>query len=127
MKGAIFHKINDTSLWTNYDHSWNLVKSNLSDCDRFKVMYDVPREILPKLNINTAKGTKITRPVYTEMEEDNLYTYINPYNTFIKFEELGPKNRTYSPYEIEVSITNDLDKDSHNCFEKGIDHIMQQF
>ena len=51
MKGALFHRINNSSLWENYAHGWNLVQSNLSDCDGFEVMNDVLAEILPKLNI----------------------------------------------------------------------------
>ena len=126
MKGAIFHKINDKSLWKNYDHGWNLVTSNLSDCDGFEVMYDVLSEILPTLNINTTKSTKIPRPVYTAMDDDNIYKYVNAYNAFLKFEELGPSKRRYTPYEVAVSIANDLENEPHNRFEKGIDHVRQQ-
>ena len=126
MKGAIFHKINDSHLWTNYDHGWNLVQSNLSDCDGFEVMNDVLAEILPKLNINTAKCTKIPCPHYADMEDDNIYSYILAYNSFLKFEELGPHKRTYSPYEIAVYISSDLEKDPNTRFEKGIDYVRQQ-
>ena len=89
-------------------------------------MYDVSSEILPTLNINTTKSTKIPRPVYTDMDNNNIYKYVNAYNAFLKFEELGPSKRRYSPYEVAVSIANDLENEPHNRFEKGIDHVRQQ-
>ena len=60
------------------------------------------------------------------MDEDNIYSYILAYNSFLKFEELGPNKRTYSPYEIAVYITSDLERDLTNRFEKGIDYVQQQ-
>ena len=50
MSGALFYKINDRTVWTGYDQGWNLVKSNILDCDGFEVLYDVLAEVLPKLN-----------------------------------------------------------------------------
>ena len=70
----------DSQLLMNYDHGLNLVKSDLSDCDRFEAVNDVLIEILPKLNINTAKCTKTTCPHYADMEDTNIYSYILAYN-----------------------------------------------
>ena len=126
MKGAIFHKINDKNLWDGYNHGWNLVQANLSNCDGFEVMNDILAEILPTLNMNTPKGTKIPLPHYANMPEDNIYTYILSYNAFLKFEELGPSKRTYSPYEVAVTILTDLENDIHNRFDKGIDYVRNQ-
>ena len=58
MKGAVFHKIHDSKLWEGYSHGWNLVTSNLSDCDGFEVMFDILSEILPALNIKLPKAQK---------------------------------------------------------------------
>ena len=63
MAGAIYHKMNDSSLWKGYAQGWNLITSNLHDCDGFEVLYDVLGEILPKLNINTAKAEFIQKPI----------------------------------------------------------------
>ena len=88
MKGAVFYKINDESLWKGYNQGWNLVKSNLLNCDGFEVLFDILSEVLPKLNINTPKRVKLLRPVYNTRKDDNIYTYINEYNSFLKFEFL---------------------------------------
>ena len=58
MKGAIFYKLNDAALWTGYAQGWNLVKSNLLDCDGFEVINDVLSEVLPKLNKNTPQESQ---------------------------------------------------------------------
>ena len=114
MKGTLFHKINDKKLFDGYNHGWNLVTSNLSDCDGFEVMLDLLSEILPRLNIKTTKSTKIARPQYIDIALDNIYHHINKYNAFLKFEALGSHKREYSPYEIAVYVANDLQSDPHN-------------
>ena len=126
MSGAIFYKINDAALWTGYDQGWNLVKSNILNCDGFEVLYDVLAEVLPKLNKNTPKSHKIQRPTYTDIDNDNIYSYINSYNAFLEFESLGSNSRTYTPYEIAVYVADDLEKDPHRRFEKGIQHVRQK-
>ena len=126
MKGAVFYKINDESLWKGYKQGWNLVKSNLLNCDGFEVLYDILSEVLPKLNINTPKRVKLPRPVYNTRTDDNVYTYINDYNSFLKFEFLENNKRTYSPFEIAVYVADDLEKDPHKRFDKGIDYIRSQ-
>ena len=85
MKCAIFYKINDNKLWTGYSQGWNLVKSNLINCDGFEVLNDVLSNVLLKLNVNTPKSHKILRPHYISQEDDNIYSYINEYNVFLKF------------------------------------------
>ena len=62
------------------------------------------------------------------MPEDNIYIYIyiHSYNAFLKFEELGTNQRTYSPYEVAVNIITDLENNIHNRFEKGIDYVRNQ-
>ena len=55
-----------------------------------------------------------------------MYSYINAYNTFLKFESLGANKRTYTPYEIAASIADDIERDPHKRFDKGIDHIRLQ-
>ena len=99
MAGAIYHKMNDSSLWKGYAQGWNLITSNLHDCDGFEVLYDVLGEILPKLNINTAKAGFIQKPIYTNLPHDSIYDYITAYKAFLKFENLGTNSRTYSDYE----------------------------
>ena len=126
MKGAIFYKINDPKLWTGYSQGWNLVKANLLHCDGFEVLLDVLSEVLPKLNVNNPKSHKITRPVYNSRDDDNLYSYINEYNTFTKFEGLENNSRSYTPYETAVYIADDIEHDPHKRFDKGIDHIRLQ-
>ena len=81
-------------------------------------MNNVLAEILSKLNITTAKCTKIPYQRYKYMEENNIYSYILAYNLFLKFEVLGPHKRTYSPYEIAVYISKDFEKDINNRFKK---------
>ena len=83
MKGAIFYKLNDAALWTGYAQGWNLVKSNLLDCDGFEVIYDVLSEVLPKLNEHTPKSHKIERPMYTSQDDDNIYSYVTAYNALL--------------------------------------------
>ena len=126
MSGAIFYKINDATLWTGYDQGWNLVKSNILDCDGYEVMYDVLAEVLPKLNKKTPKSHKIQRPVYADTTNDNVYSYINTYNTFLEFESLGSNSRKYTPYEVAVYVADDLEKDPYKRFDKGILHVRQQ-
>ena len=126
MKGVMYHKLNDVTLWNGYDQGWNLVESNLLDCDGFDVLYDILSEILPKLNINSARSTTIQWPVYTGMEDDNIYSYVNQYNTFLRFEKLCTNPRLYNPYEIAVNITTDLDSDSYHRFDKGVNHVRMQ-
>ena len=123
MKGTLYHKINDKSLWYGYDQGWNLVTSNLLECNGFEVMQDVLSDILPRLNVNSAKTNAIQRPTYENMEEDNIYTYLNMYNAFLMFEQLGTTSRTYTDYEQAVYITTDLDRDTHHRFDKGIAHV----
>ena len=126
MAGAIYHKINDQSLLKGYPLGWNLVTSNLHDCDGFEVMFDVLGEILPKLNINSAKSVFIKQPVYATMPHDDIYEYISAYKAFLKFENLGTNCRTYSAYEQVVYILGDLDRDPQQRFEKGIDYARTQ-
>ena len=126
MKGAIYYKINDATLWTGFDQGWNLVKSNLLDCDGFEVMFDILSEVLPKLNKNTPKSHKIKRPTYTECDNDNIYSYVNAYNAFLEFERLENNQRTYTEFEIAVYIADDLERDPHKRFDKGIDHVRLQ-
>ena len=113
-------------MWQGYDQGWNLVTSNLLGCDGFEVMQDVLSDILPKLNVNSAKTNAIQRPIYDNMEEDNIYTYLNMYNAFLMFEQLGTTSRTYTAYEQAVYITTDLDRDTHHRFDKGISHVRMQ-
>ena len=87
MSGAIFYKINDATLWTGYDQGWNLVKYNILDCDGFEVLYNVLSELLPKLNRNIPKSHKIIHPTYSDIENDNIYSYVNAYNAFLEFED----------------------------------------
>ena len=126
MKGAIYYKLNDATLWTGYDQGWNLVKSNLLDCDGFEVLYNVLSDVLPKLNKNTPKSHKIQRPVYNDMDNDNIYSYITAYNAFLGFEALGNHSRTYTPFKIAVYIADDLERDPHKQFEKGITYVRTQ-
>ena len=126
MKGALYYKLNDATLWTGYDQGWNLVKSNLLDCDGFEVLYDVLSEVLPKLNKNTPKSHKIQRPSYSDTENDNIYSYITAYSAFLQFEALGNHSRSYTPYEIAVYIADDLERDPHARFEKGITYVRLQ-
>ena len=126
MSGAIFYKINDESLWDGYNQGWNLIKSNILHCDGFEVLYDILAEVLPKLNKNTAKSHKIQKPSYTEMDDDNIYTYISAYNAFLEFESLGSNSRNYTPHEITVYIADDLEKDPHKRFDKGISYVRQK-
>ena len=126
MKGALYYKLNDATLWTGFDQGWNLVKSNLLDCDGFEVLYDVLSEVLPKLNKNTPKSHKIQRPTYTDSENDNIYSYVTAYSAFLEFEALGSNSRTYTPYEIAVYVADDLERDPHKRFEKGITYVRSQ-
>ena len=126
MSGAIFYKINDSTLWTGYDQGYNLVKSNILNCDGFEVLYDILAEVLPNLNKNTAKSHKIQKLTYIDMDNDNIYTYVSAYNAFIEFEGLGSNSRNYTPYEIAVYIADDLEKDPHKRFEKGISYVRQK-
>ena len=86
-------------------------------------MQDFLSDILPRLNVNLAKTNAIQRPIYENMEEDNIYTYLNMYNVFLMFEQLGTTSRTYTEYEQAVYITTDLDRDTHHRFDKGIAHV----
>ena len=126
MKGAIYYKINDATLWTGFDQGWNLVKSNLLDCDGFEVMYDILSEVLPKLNKKTPKSHKIKRPTYIECDSDNVYSYVNQYFAFLEFERLENNQRTYTAYEIAVYVADDLERDPHKRFDKGIDYVRLQ-
>ena len=126
MKGALFYKINSEQLWTGYTQGWNLVKANLLNCDGFEVLQDILSEVLPSLNLNMPKCHKIHRPAYSTQTDDNMYSYINTYNTFLKFESLGAHKRTYTPYEIAASIADDIELDPHKRFDKGVDHIRSQ-
>ena len=89
-------------------------------------MYDVLSEFVPKLNINTTKSTKISRPEYVNMEDNNIYSWVNVDKTFFTFEQLGTTSWSYNQYEITVYITSDSKSDPHNRFDKGIDHICHQ-
>ena len=126
MKGSVFYKINDEKLWTGYSQGWNLVKSNLLCCDGFEVLNDVLSELLSKLNINTPKSHKLQRPQYSNQDDDNIYSYINDYNGFLKFKSLENHSRTYSPYEIAMYIADDIEKDPHKRFDKGVDYLRLQ-
>ena len=88
MTGAIYHKINNTNLWTGYGQGWKQVQSNLLEYDGFDVMYAIFSNILPKLNINSEKASSIDRPVYNNAEYDNMYAYIDTCNSFLNFEKL---------------------------------------
>lgn len=83
-------------------------------------------EVLPKLNKNTPKSHKIQKPIYSNIDNDNIYSYINSYNAFLEFEKLGSNSRTYTPYEITVYVADDLENDIHRRFEKGITHVRLQ-
>ena len=126
MSGAIFYKINDATLWKGYDQGWNLVTSNILQCDGFEVLYDILADVLPKLNKNTPKSHKIQKPTYVDMDHDNIYTYVSAYNAFLEFEGLGSNSRTYTPYEVAVYVADDLEKDPHKRFEKGIAYVRQK-
>ena len=89
MIGLLYHNINDLTLQLVYDQNWNQINSNLLGYDGFEVMDDALFDILPKLNLNSAKISTIQRPVYNSMEEDNLYSYIDTYNTFLRIEKLA--------------------------------------
>ena len=104
MAVAIYHKMNDTSLWEGYDQGWNLITSSMHDCDRFEVLYDVLGKIFPKLNINSTKAGFIQKPVYTNLSNDSIYDYITAYKAFVKFGNLGTNKRTYSQYEHDIYI-----------------------
>ena len=89
-------------------------------------MNDVLGEILPKLNINSAKPVFVKQPVYANTPHDDLYEYISVYKDFLKFENLGTNCRTYSAYEQVVYILSDLERDPQMRFEKGIDYARTQ-
>ena len=74
MKGVLQNKINNPTLWMGYDQGQNKVKSNLLGYDGFDVTDDVLSDILPKLNINSAKISTIQQQSYNNMEEDNSYS-----------------------------------------------------
>ena len=60
------------------------------------------------------------------MEENNIYSYVNAYNTFLKFEQLGTESQSYTPYEVTIYITSDLKSHPSNSFDEGIDHVRHQ-
>ena len=60
------------------------MKSNLLNYNGFEVLYAILSEVLPKLNINTPKSHKIRKPTYNDRKDDNIYSYINDYNAFLK-------------------------------------------
>ena len=126
MKGAIFYKINDEKLWTGYSQGWNLVTSNLLNCDGFEVLNDVLSKLLPKLNTNTPKRQNLERPQFINQDDDNIYLYINEYNGFLKFESLENNSRTYSPYKVAIYIDGDVGKKPHKCLSKGVDYVRLQ-
>ena len=72
------------------------------------------------------KSHKIERPLYTSHDDDNIYSYVTAYNAFLKLEGLANHSRTYTPYEIAIYIADDLEKDPHKRFDKGIDHVRLQ-
>ena len=119
MKGAIYPK-NDITLWREYAQGWNLIISNLDGCDVFKVIYDILSEILPKLNINSAKSSFIQKPIYNNLKRDNIYKYITSYKTFLKIEFPGKNLRLFIPYEHTVYVIINFELDSHIFFEKVI-------
>lgn len=102
------------------------VTSNPLNCDGFEVMNGVLSDILPKLNINSAKTNTIQRPVYNSMDEDNIYTYLNMYSVFFMFEKVNTKRHPYTKYEQAVYITTDLDMNTYNWCDKGITHVRMQ-
>ena len=97
------------------------------DCGVLEAIYDVLSEVLPKLNKNTPKRHNIQRPTYSDTDNDNIYSYVNKYNTLLAFESLLENNsRTYTPFELAVYIADDLERDPHKRFEKGISHVKLQ-
>lgn len=96
------------------------------DCDGFKVLYDTLTRVLPKLNKNTPKSYKIHKPTYADVDNDDIYSYVNAYNTFLEFEGLENHSRTYTHIKIAVYIADDLEKDPYKRFEKGIAHVRLQ-
>ena len=42
---------------------------------------------------------------------------------FLQFEAIGNNIRSYTSYEIVVHVADDLERDPHACFEKGITYV----
>jgi len=59
MKGVLYQKLNNPCRWTGYNQDWNIVKSNIHDCDGFDVMYNLLSDILSKINIIPQKSSVI--------------------------------------------------------------------
>ena len=53
----------------------------------------------------------MSRPVYVDMDDNIIHSYILAQNSFLKFEELGLNKRMYSPYEVVIYVVTNLVRD----------------
>ena len=100
MSTALHLKLTSNDYFNNFPTAQTYVHAAANSNNGFKLLYRIIEIIHPRLRAeNGGLNKTIEAPIYADVQDDSIYTFITRYENYLMFEELSPENRTYTKRE----------------------------
>ena len=123
MATALHMKLSTENYFSNFPAAITYVNAASNDSNGFKLLYRIVEIIHPRLRVSKGGIHKsIQLPVYTDIDDDSIYTYIDRYKNYLLYESLSPSSRHYNKQEQTLSIVNALKHEER--LKPGIEYVL---
>lgn len=87
MSTAFHLKVTSNDYFVKSDKAQTYINASTNNSDIFKLLYGILEIIHPRLRISKSGVYKtIVAPFYTDVEDDNMYTFITRYKNYLLYE-----------------------------------------
>ena len=123
MATALHMKLSTEDYFREFPAATTYVNAATNNSDGFKLLYRIVEIIHPRLRVSKGGIHKsIQLPVYADVNDDSIYTYIDRYKNYLLYESLSPSSRYYNKQEQTLSIVNALKHEER--FKPGMEYVL---
>ena len=122
MSTALHLKLTTNDYFKGFPQAMTYVHAAHNNSDGFKLLYRILELIHPQLRAEKGGIHKtIEAPNYSDIEDDNIYTFMTRYKNYLLYEALSPEKRQYNKKEQAMYVMNTLKSDDR--FTAGIEYV----
>ena len=122
MSTAIYLKLTSSDYFKSFPQALTYVRAASHTSNGFQLMYRILELVHPRLR--QAKGgihKQVHVPLYSDVEDDSIYTFLTQYQNYLLYEKLSPENRSYNQSEQTMFILSALRHDER--LRPGINYV----
>ena len=119
---ALYLKLASYDYFPEFPQARTYVQAATSNSNGYQLLFRILELVHPQLR--EAKGginKSIPIPVYTDVDDDSIYTFLTRYQNYLLYEQLSPEHRVYSKREQTIFLITSLKLDKR--FRMGVQYV----